>query len=147
MATAIRPAKASDAEAAARLSGQLGYPAGAREMRRRIERLRRDALHGIFVAAEGRSVIAWMHVCRRASLESPDYAEIVGLVVDERHRGQGLGAELVRAAESWAEKRGLSRLRVRSNVIRERTHAFYRALGFETVKSQTVFDKGIGRGA
>ena len=41
------------------------------------------------------------------------------------------------------QEHGLPTLRVRSNVIRERTHSFYRKQGFAAAKSQMVFEKSL----
>jgi GNAT superfamily N-acetyltransferase len=49
----------------------------------------------------------------------------------------------VSAAETWAAKRGAKRLRVRSNVMRERAHRFYERLGYTITKRQAVFDKDV----
>ena len=51
-----------------------------------------------------------------------------------------------RLAEEWAARHGCPRVRVRSNVIRERTHRFYERLGYRAVKSQKVFDKSQAAG-
>ena len=40
------------------------------------------------------------------------------------------------AGEAWARARGLKEMVLRSNVIRERAHAFYRRLGYEEQKRQ-----------
>ena len=48
--------------------------------------------------------------------------------------------------ERWAEARGCSAIMVRSNVVRERAHAFYQRLGFEVIKTQRVLRKPIGAG-
>lgn len=85
----------------------------------------------------------WIHVALVQSLESAPFAEIRGLVVDEAHRGRGIGQTLVAAAEDWARSRDVNRIRVRSNVKRERTHPFYERLGYATTKSQKVFDKRL----
>ncbi|HEY4595273.1 MAG TPA: GNAT family N-acetyltransferase, partial [Thermoanaerobaculia bacterium] len=67
-----------------------------------------------------------------------------GLVVDESRRGGGIGAALVEAAAEWAAGHGFRTLRVRSNAVRERTHAFYERLGFARTKSQIVFARPVG---
>jgi GNAT superfamily N-acetyltransferase len=64
-------------------------------------------------------------------------------VVDEARRGGGLGAKLVAAADEWAAGHGFRTLRVRSNVVRERTHRFYERLGFARIKSQVVFARPV----
>jgi len=61
--------------------------------------------------------------------------------VAEAQRSGGVGAALVAAAEEWARVKLCARIRVRSNVVRERTHRFYERLGYRVVKSQKVFDK------
>ena len=57
-----------------------------------------------------------------------------------------IGAALLEEVEAWAwaRARGCAALRVRSNVVRERAHRFYRRAGFETIKTQHVFEKRIG---
>ena len=47
------------------------------------------------------------------------------------------------AATDGEAYRGLSRMRVRSNSLRERTHAFYERLGYRVTKSQKAFDKTL----
>lgn len=89
-------------------------------------------------------VAGWLHATTSFRLESPPYAEIGGLVVDEHRRGQGIGERLVRAAVDWAGGRGFAELRVRSNVVREDAHRFYRRLGFASVKTQAVFALPLG---
>ena len=95
----------------------------------------------IFVAILGLTPIAWIHVAIVTLLESPRHAEIRGLIVTATLRGRGIGEQLVSHAEQWARERGVTRIRVRSNILRERTHAFYERLGYTVTKSQKTFDK------
>lgn len=127
-----------DAPAVARLAAQLGYPIAAEEARRRLEALEAspaDAAIGAVV--EGR-LLGWIHVQARLTLETGAFAEIAAVVVDEAARSAGIGRALVAAAEVWAAARGLSAMHVRSNVVRERTHRFYAAIGYERVKTSHV---------
>jgi GNAT superfamily N-acetyltransferase len=96
------------------------------------------------VAEAAGEVAGWLHAATALRLESPPYAEIGGLVVEERRRGQGIGERLVRAAIGWAGERGYAELRVRSNVVRADAHRFYRRLGFASVKTQAVFALPLG---
>lgn len=160
----IRTALEDDAAAVALLLGQLGYPADEVETRARL-RLLADAptisnepcaedppalprpfphgRHAVLVAeVEGR-LVGWIQMSTIFALESGGFSEIRGLVVDEQFRGRGIGAALVRAGEEWSVALGVRALRVRSNVIRERTHRFYEILGYARAKSQVVFTRRI----
>ncbi len=133
--TQIRAMVAGDLPRVAELSAQLGYPVAFVSLEERyglVTGLNGGA--GLFVAIH-RDVVGWIHVYRVLLLESPPYAEIGGLVVDQRARRVGIGRALVGEARGWAQKHGLVRLRVRSNVAREEAHAFYPALGFSWIKT------------
>ncbi|WP_232054579.1 GNAT family N-acetyltransferase [Thiomonas sp. Sup16B3] len=136
----IRKAELGDAEALAALSGQLGYPATAALMRERLALILPSADHAVFVAEVQGRVVAWTHVLKVLHLESGLCAEIAGLVVDEAHRSEGLGAELVRRAIDWTRSQGLAVLQVRSRAERLRTHQFYLRLGFAQTKVQHLFE-------
>ena len=135
----IRPAETRDAELVAALAGQLGYPSDAESMRARLAALGES--RQVFVAERDGVVRAWIEVAVVEALVSDAYAEIHGLIVDETERGSGLGAQLVAAAEEWAAERRLARIRVRSNVARERTRRFYEKQGYVVTKTSNVFDK------
>ena len=57
--------------------------------------------------------------------------------------GVVFGAELLVAAERWAVKNGCKSMSVRSNVIRDRAHAFYLRNGYEHYKTQKAFRKSL----
>ena len=137
----IRRARLSDAARLAELSGQLGYPAAAREIAQRMKRIRPAELHAVFVAESRQLVIGWLHASVTPLLEVPLRAEVNGLVVDEKQRSAGAGAQLLDAAERWARSRGCKSMSVRSNVIRERAHGFYERQGYEQYKTQKAFRK------
>lgn len=135
----IRSACLDDAAALATLSAQLGYPADAGAMRQRLALLLPASDHAVFVAVRDAQVIGWTHVLAVLHLETGPFAEIAGLVVDEAHRGAGIGSALVQRAIDWARAQHLALLTVRSRTERLRTHQFYRQLGFVQQKVQHVF--------
>lgn len=139
----IREIESKDAEAAARLSGELGYPVSASELSSRIGRLARLPDHAVYVACQGDRVVGWMDIGVVHHLQSDPYAEIGGLVVDSNARNSGIGRELVRTAERWAKERSLAFLLVRSNVIREAAHRFYLRESFSRTKTSAVFVKNL----
>ncbi|HYN22580.1 MAG TPA: GNAT family N-acetyltransferase [Thermoanaerobaculia bacterium] len=136
----IREATADDAAKLAALSIQLGYSTTVEDVAGRLRALRERPDNAVFVAEEDGTVAGWLHVSGMLFLESPTFAEVAGLVVDEARRGQGVGKRLVEAAARWAVSHGYRNLRVRSNVIREDAHRFYEREGFRRVKSQVVLD-------
>ena len=139
----VRPATIGDAAAVASLAEELGYPTSAEEMSQRLAALATSTNDAVFVAVLGLAPVAWIHVGILTALESPPHAQILGLVVTSSLRARGIGAQLVAHAEEWARARGVTRIRVRSNVMRERTHAFYERLGYGVTKVQKAFDKRL----
>jgi GNAT superfamily N-acetyltransferase len=137
-APSIREARPEDAAAVAALSGELGYPISAEHAAEHIQDPRGVTL---LVADRGDGVIGWIELAVRRTIEFGEAAEIQALVVAERERGRAVGSALLVAAERWARARRLPRIRVRSNVVRERTHGFYLERGYAERKRQVVFDK------
>jgi GNAT superfamily N-acetyltransferase len=139
----IRPAEPADAAAIAGLATQLGYPTTPEEAGPRLRDVASRPENAVLVAEADGAVAGWIHVAGSHHVETAAFAEILALVVDESRRGGGLGAGLVEAAADWAARHGFRTLRVRSNVVRERTHAFYERLGFARTKSQVVFARPV----
>jgi GNAT superfamily N-acetyltransferase len=139
----VRAIAEGDCAPFARLAGQLGYPCDVVEVRRRLAGLCTNREHAVLVAQLDGPVAGWVEVRASQVLFQDASAEIVGLVVEEALRGRGIGAALVRAAETWARSCGYSRIRVRSNVVRTETHEFYERLGYVRAKTQLVFERGI----
>jgi len=139
----IRMAGASDAAVVARLAGQLGYPSTPGDITRRLADQSADSKRTLLVAEAGGNVIGWILLAEEHSILHEPRVEILGLVVDEEHRGGEIGRALIDSAERWARERGCGTIMLRSNVIRERAHRFYERLGYAVVKSQKVFSKAL----
>jgi GNAT superfamily N-acetyltransferase len=137
----LRRARLNDAPRIAALATQLGYPSTASEVRKRLERIRHQHDHFVAVVDTAGTVVGWVHAFVKYSLDVAPRAEIGGLVVDQSHRGLGLGKILMGAAEEWARLRDLEGVYLRSNVVREPAHAFYKAIGYRRTKSQHCYLK------
>lgn len=139
---AVRLAEAGDAERIAALCEQLGYPATEEEVQRRLDQIRRDGQHAVYVAegSHGR-VVGWVHVYVCPLVVAGLQAEIGGLVVDEGYRCRRIGYLLMQRAEQWARQKGCRAVYLRSNIIRKEAHAFYEKIGYGNVKTSLAFRK------
>jgi GNAT superfamily N-acetyltransferase len=139
----VRPPLPSDAPVLAALAGELGYPTDAQAMLARLAALHpTDA--AVIVATDADDIpTGWVHVELHRSLVEPLSALILGLVVGEGHRSEGIGAELLAAAERWARARGCRRLVVATRITRERAHRFYAREGYEVAKTSYFLTKAL----
>ncbi len=138
-----RPITPDDAGAAARLSGELGYPIAPEAMRARLDALAASADHAVFVACLDGDVVGWVHVAAVLHMQSGPRAEIGGLVVTASVRGRRIGAALVARAEAWAREQGFDSILVRSQVMRANAHRFYLREGYTRTKTSAVFSKTL----
>ena len=137
-------AQASDHARIAELAGQLSYPSTPEEIARRLQGLQRTAEAAVFVAQlESAEIAGWIAVFVYRTVEADARAEVSGLVVDESVRSQRVGEHLLARAEQWAREHGCQAIGLRSNVIRDRAHAFYERHGYAHVKTQKAFRKQL----
>ncbi len=139
----IRPASKDDVGNLVRWSGILGYQTDEDEMRQRLELIMTERNGVVLIAEVDGNPAGFVQVFKKNLIQQLVTGEIGGLAVDDKVRGQGVGRKLVEAAEIWAKNCGCERLVVKSNVMRQTSHAFYQAVGFEVKKQQKVFDKKL----
>jgi len=143
MPVLIRPIALTDAEVAARLSGELGYPASTAAMEARIRNLASLPAHAVFVACIDDTVVGWIDVGVVYHLQTEPYGEIGGLVVASGFRSAGVGRSLVIRAEEFTRQLGIGKMLVRSQIAREAAHRFYLRDGYERTKTSAVFTKAL----
>jgi GNAT superfamily N-acetyltransferase len=144
LAGKIRAAQAPDHARVAKLAGQLGYPSTPEEIARRLQGIKSSVEAGVFVAElDSGEIAGWIAVFVYRTVEADARAEVSGLVVDERFRSQRVGEHLLARAEEWARENGCRAIGLRSNVVRERAHAFYERHGYTHVKTQKAFRKQL----
>lgn len=143
VAERLRRPVPSDAPALAALAAELGYPTSAEELLDRLAALHpTDAL--VLVSTDANDQLTgWCHVEMRRTLVEPMSALVPGLVIGERHRSAGIGAELLAAAERWARARGCRQLVVATRITRERAHRFYAREGYEVSKTSYFLTKAL----
>jgi GNAT superfamily N-acetyltransferase len=138
-AARIRRARPGDAEAIAGLLGELGYPAEAAQVERRLERIARDPSSRLFIADVNGEIagLGGLHVLPLVEHDELG-CMLTAMVVGVKHRRRGIGAELVSAVEREARSRGCDRLVLSSADRRADAHAFYESLGFEATGRRFV---------
>lgn len=139
----IRELTPADAEAAAALATELGYPSTAADLAVRLAGRAALPDTAALAAVIDDAVVGWLDVAIIRHLDRGPLGEVCGLVVASTHRGRGIGAELVEYAEQWARQRGAAEIIVRSNVIRDDAHRFYRREGYGEWKRQIVFTRRL----
>ncbi len=142
-AVSIRRLTVEDAEAAAELCSQLGYPTSPGDLRERIEELSSAADRVAFAAVVDGQIVGWIDAAMERHLQSPASAVIGGLVVREDMRGMGVGKRLCLEVEEWARSKSVPLVRVRSQIKREDAHRFYLRDGYRKVKTSFVFEKPV----
>ena len=128
----LRHATPDDADRISELLGQLGYPATAAAVRRRLERLAASNADETWIAERDAEIVGLvgLHVSESLEHDGP-VGKISEIVVEERFRGKGIGATLMEAAEREARRRGCVLLFLTTAERRGEAHRFYRRLGFE----------------
>jgi ribosomal protein S18 acetylase RimI-like enzyme len=140
----VRRAMDTDILQITTLCDQLGYPSSSEQVAERIKNIQSQDDHALFVIqhSDG-SIVGWVHVYICPLLVTELEAELGGLVVDERFRGQGIGQLLMRHAELWSREKGCQALHLRSNVTRKNAHAFYHKIGYRKIKTSWMFRKEL----
>jgi GNAT superfamily N-acetyltransferase len=135
----IREMAAGDAKAVNILSKQLGYPLSIEQTIQNINAVLGSKDHSAFVAEYENSIVGWIGASQAIMIEVMPHCEINGLVIDQDHRGMGIGKLLVDKIKQWAKEKNNSKVGLRCNVKRTEAHLFYEHLGFTEIKQQKNF--------
>src|SRR5262245_2941280 len=125
MSLSLRLARVSDAAEIARLTAHLGYDVDASTAEARLARILLRQDQRFWVAELDGRPVGWLHAAIEELVESGAFVHITGLVVDQGHRKQGVGACLLEQAERWAREGGYPMVRLHSSSNRVATHRFY----------------------
>ena len=115
----------------AALLTQLGYPSDADAVEARLDRLRVVGDRVVVAELDGQ-VVGLAHLQVTPTIERDRPAGKIGaLVVDEAHRGRGIGRALVQALVDEARLRGCELVYLTTSERRDDAHAFYESVGLE----------------
>jgi GNAT superfamily N-acetyltransferase len=127
----VRPARLEDADQLAGLFDQLGHPQTADALRGPIENLLADPRGDVLVAEDRGALLgAASYFFVPVAHDTRPWCRITALVVDEAHRGRGIGQLLIEAVEKAALNAFCSRVEATSALHRSAAHRFYERLGY-----------------
>ena len=135
----IREMTSNDAKAVNILSKQLGYPLSLDQTQQNINAVLQSDDHTALVAEFDNRIVGWIGAAQAMMIEVMPHCEINGLVIDERHRGMGIGKLLIDHVKRWAKEKGNKKIGLHCNVKRTEAHLFYQHLGFAEIKQQKNF--------
>jgi len=139
----IRHAESTDYGVIADLLFELGFPATNSEVEARLKEVEKLPSDAVFVAVVADQVVGFLSLHVMSYFTSGDrVCRVMTLIVQEKMRNQGIGKELIEAAEEFARVEGCSAIEVTSANYREDAHAFYAHLGYPrtSVKFFKVFN-------
>jgi aminoglycoside 6'-N-acetyltransferase I len=104
--------------------------------------------NAVFVAQDERkTLIGFVEVGLRSHADGCDPAQPVGFVegwyVNDERRNQGVGRELMRAAEKWARAKGCREMASDALIENEESQRAHEALGFKVVDRCVHFRKEL----
>ncbi|WP_092541673.1 GNAT family N-acetyltransferase [Actinoplanes derwentensis] len=130
----LRAVRREDAAQLAGLLAQLGYPTDEATVHERLDYWLDDPASQLIGADDDGELVGVAALHFSPMLEVTGKAgRLAALVVDERYRSRGVGQSLVAAFEDQARAAGCVKLEITSSRYRERTHNFYKQLGYEDI--------------
>lgn len=123
-------------------SSKLGGNVNLEQFTSRIERMNKNNDYKTFVALLDNEVVGFITTVQTMALEFEiGYLKINGLAVQKNLQNKGIGTKLLKYAEDYALKSGLSYFILNSGFQRTDAHAFYEHKGFD--KKSYCFTKKI----
>ncbi|MFA5015573.1 MAG: GNAT family N-acetyltransferase [Actinomycetota bacterium] len=119
---------------------QHGYPFTKKQIKANIETIINEGRDKIFVEVNSNDkVIGYIHLSPYKLLYFEPLVNIMGIVVDEKYRRQGIGKRLIQSAKEWTKLNNFKGIRVISGNQRKTAHIFYESVGFKFEELQKNF--------
>lgn len=104
-----------------------------------VDSLIKSSRTGLFVAEVDGDIVGFVKVTIETApdfaLYVPQrYATVDDLVVDEKHRRQGIGQVLMDKVHAWAKEKGATSVQLVVYEFNQAAVDFYRSLGYETLR-------------
>lgn len=137
----IRKASLSDAADLTRLSEVLGYPISDELLLTNLSNLLKEKEKLFFVAEVQGAVHGFIQGEKYQPIYSERMINVLGLVVDRKFQGLGIGGQLLNYLEQVAREQNFSEIRLNSSVSRHLAHQFYQKQGYVLSHEQKKFHK------
>ncbi len=131
----LRQCSAGDFEGVVALLRQLwpGKPLDTTSLRAVYDRALASDRQLYLCALAGQQIVGFGSLAIKSNLWNEAFVGYVDeMVVDEAHRGRGVGTEILEHLASWARERGCNRIELDSAFHRKDAHAFYEGRGFQS---------------
>lgn len=111
------------------------------KVKEKIETIIKKTKDIIFVYEQNNEVIGYIHGSPYELLFSDSLVNVLGFVVKEKYRDQGVGSMLIERLEQWGKNSGFSGIKLLSHPSRIHAHKFYERRGYMFTKDQKNFIK------
>ena len=111
------------------------------KVKEKIEIITKKTKDMIFVCEGNNEVIGYIHGSPYELLFSDSLVNVLGFVVKEKYRNQGVGSMLIERLEHWGKSHGFSGIKLLSHPSRIHAHNFYEQRGYIFTKDQKNFIK------
>ncbi len=113
----------------------------AEKVKKRIDYILKNTRDIIFVSEQKDEVIGYIHGSPYELLFSDSLINVLGFVVKEKYRNNGVGSMLIRYLEGWAINKRFSGIKLLTHPRRVNAHRFYERHGYIHTKDQKNYMK------
>lgn len=113
------------------LDKELGYSVELFDLTVRVNKMLQNGNYHIFVACDGDKVVGYVGFVTFLAFEiENECIKILALAVSKEKRRLGIGTELLKAVEEYANNNNIEIISLNSGLIRKEAHMFYEKLGY-----------------
>ena len=124
------------------LENDLGYNVLLSELTERINTMLSRGNYNIFVACDGEKVVGFVGAVSFLAFEvEKECIKVIALAVSESYRRNGIGTQLLKEVEMFAQNNNMGIILLNSGLPRENAHKFYEAQGYS--KKSYGFTKAL----
>lgn len=121
----------------------MNYDYPIKKIKEMIRVIGENNCNYVFVAVDCFKVVGVIEVVIKYSIHRDPYLIINTLAVLSKCQGKGIGKQLLRYIEDFSKMKGLSNIRLGSQLKRINAHIFYLNNDYEIIKEHKIFEKKL----